>query len=182
MSALRPADEATAPDKTATPLPRSPRRPRAVRRAWRRRLGERHPAAARALSAAVTVLAAALVVAALVMPDSVEHLDPAAFLRIPAEAVVGAAVLPALARRPRVAVAAVSGVLLGAVAVLNALDMGFGQYLGREFDVVLDWGLLGDAESYLEDSLGRTATLAAVAGCSPWSCCSSCCRRWPWSG
>ncbi|GAB1335500.1 hypothetical protein ACE1SV_20900 [Streptomyces sp. E-15] len=164
MSALRPADEATAPDKTATPLPRSPRRPRAVRRAWRRRLGERHPAAARALSAAVTVLAAALVVAALVMPDSVEHLGPAAFLRIPAEAVVGAAVLPALARRPRVAVAAVSGVLLGAVAVLNALDMGFGQYLGREFDVILDWGLLGDAESYLEDSLGRTATLAAVAG------------------
>ncbi|MEU0333016.1 CDP-alcohol phosphatidyltransferase [Streptomyces sp. NPDC006193] len=96
------------------------------------------------------------------MPDSVVRLEPAAFLRIPAEAVVGAAVLLALPRRPRVALAAASGVLLGAVTVVNALDMGFNQYLGRGFNVVLDWSLLGDAESYLEDSLGRAATLAAV--------------------
>ena len=33
------------------------------------------------------------------------------------------------------------------------------QYLGRGFNVVLDWSLFGDAESYLEDSLGRTRTL-----------------------
>ncbi|MFH9083276.1 CDP-alcohol phosphatidyltransferase [Streptomyces sp. NPDC017673] len=112
----------------------------------------------------VTVLAAALVVAALVMPNTVVRLGPAKFFRIPGEAVIGAAVLLALPRRPRVVLAAVSGVLLGAMTVLNALDMGFNQYLGRSFNVVLDWGLFGDAESYLEDSLGRTATLAAVAG------------------
>jgi hypothetical protein len=63
-----------------------------------------------------------------------------------------------------VVLAAVSGVALGAMTVLNLLDMGFNQYLGRSFNVVLDWSLFGDAESYLEDSLGRTATLAAVAG------------------
>ncbi len=140
------------------------RRPWAAWSAWRGRWREGHPEAARALSVTVTVLAAALVVAALVMPNTVVRLGPAKFFRIPAEAVIGAAVLLALPRRPRVVLAAVSGVLLGAMTVLNALDMGFNQYLGRSFNVVLDWSLFGDAESYLEDSLGRTATLAAVAG------------------
>ncbi|MFF7351373.1 CDP-alcohol phosphatidyltransferase [Streptomyces filipinensis] len=129
-----------------------------------RRWRKAHPTAAQGLSVTVTVLAAALVVAALVMPNSVVRLGPAKFVRIPAEAVIGAAVLLALPRRPRVVTAAVSGVALAGMTVLNALDMGFNQYLGRPFNVVLDWSLFGDAESYLEDSLGRTATLAAVAG------------------
>ncbi|MCZ0205278.1 CDP-alcohol phosphatidyltransferase [Streptomyces sp. UMAF16] len=131
---------------------------RGVRWRWR------WPGRARVLSGTLTGLAALLVLAALVMPDSVDRLGPAAFVRIPAEAVVGAVVLPALPRRPRVAVAAGCGVLLAALTVLNALDMGFRQYLGRTFDVVLDWSLLGDAESYLEDSLGSATALAVVAG------------------
>ncbi|WP_190014122.1 CDP-alcohol phosphatidyltransferase [Streptomyces lucensis] len=98
------------------------------------------------------------------MPNSVVGLGPAKFLRVPGEAVIGAAVLPALPRRPRVALAVVSGVALAGMTVLNLLDMGFNQYLGRPFNPVLDWSLLGDAQSYLEDSLGRTATLAATAG------------------
>ncbi|MEV6111483.1 CDP-alcohol phosphatidyltransferase [Streptomyces sp. NPDC052109] len=98
------------------------------------------------------------------MPNSVVRLGPSTFLRIPAEGVIGAAVMLALPRRPRVVLAAVSGVALAALTMLNALDMGFNQYLGRGFNPVLDWSLLGDAESYLEDSLGRTATLAATAG------------------
>ncbi|MFI2757725.1 sulfatase-like hydrolase/transferase [Streptomyces echinatus] len=157
---------ASPPGKTPALLSRARSFPRPWARwsAWSRRWRERHPDAARVLSVTLTVLAAALVVAALVMPDSVARLEPAAFVRIPAEAVVGAAVLLALPRRPRTAVAALSGVLLAAMTVLNALDMGFGQYLGRRFDVILDWSLFGDAESYLEDSLGRTTTLAAVAG------------------
>ncbi|MFI0163683.1 sulfatase-like hydrolase/transferase [Streptomyces sp. NPDC017095] len=162
MSALPSAEDVA--EEITGPAPPGSRRPRVPWRAWTRRWRARHPGAARALSVTVTVLAAAVVLAALVMPDSVARLGPAAFVRLPAEAVVGAAVLLALPHRPRVAVAAVSGVLLGAVTVLDALDMGFGQYLGRTFDVVLDWSLLGDAESYLEDSLGRPAALAAVAG------------------
>ncbi|MFF8727486.1 CDP-alcohol phosphatidyltransferase [Streptomyces sp. NPDC015171] len=162
MSALQSAEE-TVPEETSAPAPRPFRRPWTVWSAWTRRWRERYPAAARTLSVAVTVLAAVLVVAALVMPDTVVRLGPAEFLRIPAEAVIGAAVLLALPRRPRVAVAAATGVLLGATTVLNALDMGFDQYLGRKFNVILDWSLLTDAESYLEDSLGRGATLAAVA-------------------
>ncbi|WP_432026708.1 CDP-alcohol phosphatidyltransferase [Streptomyces sp. 1222.5] len=149
---------------TARPARRSVRWPWKVWSAWAGRWRERHPAGARALSVTVTVLAAVLVVAALVMPNSVVNLGPAKFLRIPGEAVIGAAVMLALPRRPRVVLAAVSGVALGAMTLLNALDMGFNQYLGRSFNLVLDWSLLTDAESYLEDSLGRTATLAAVAG------------------
>ncbi|MFC9277915.1 CDP-alcohol phosphatidyltransferase [Streptomyces collinus] len=134
-----------------------------VRARWAR-WREAHPGGARGLSVAVTVLAAALVVAALVLPNSVVGLRPAKFVRIPAEAVIGAAVMLALPRRPRVVLAAVSGAALAAMTVLNLLDMGFNQYLGRSFNLVLDWSLLGDAQSYLEDSLGRTATLAATAG------------------
>ncbi|MFD8390913.1 CDP-alcohol phosphatidyltransferase [Streptomyces sp. NPDC059680] len=166
--------EAAEPEESPEPIPgpqpsRRPwtgwlRRPRTAWSAWAGRWRAEHPAGARALSVTVTVLAAAIVVAALVMPNSVVRLGPSKFLRIPAEAVIGAAVMIALPRRPRVVLAAVSGVALAAMTVVNMLDMGFNQYLGRPFNVVLDWSLFGDAESYLEDSLGRTETLVAVAG------------------
>lgn len=150
--------------------------PRPARRNWpgwsgRARLRRRreawrvaHPGAAAVLSVTVTVLAAALVVAALLLPNNVVGLKPMKFARIPAEAIIGAAVMLALPRRPRIVLAAVSGVALGAMTLLNFLDMGFNQYLGRSFNPILDWSLLGDAQSYLNDSLGRTVTLAATVG------------------
>ncbi|MGW3203578.1 CDP-alcohol phosphatidyltransferase [Streptomyces sp. NPDC001135] len=162
LEADAPEDDASA--DVVAPTPRPSQRPWTVLSAHVRRWRGTHPAATRALSVTITVLAAALVVAALVMPDSVVRLGPGKFFRIPAEAVIGAAVMLALPRRPRVVLAAVSGVALAAMTVLNALDMGFNQYLGRPFNVILDWSLFGDAESYLEDSLGRTTTVAAVAG------------------
>ncbi|MGW1914902.1 CDP-alcohol phosphatidyltransferase [Streptomyces sp. NPDC002076] len=172
-SAVAEAEEAE-PEASPEPIPgpqpaRRPwtawlRRPWTAWSTWQGRWRAEHPAGAQALSATVTVVAAMLVVAALVMPSSVANLHPSRFLRIPAEAVIGAAVMIALPRRPRVALAVVSGVALAAMAMLNLLDAGFNQYLGRGFNVVLDWSLFGDAESYLEDSYGRTATLVAVAG------------------
>ncbi|MFI9805603.1 CDP-alcohol phosphatidyltransferase [Streptomyces sp. NPDC052301] len=166
-SAVAAAEEAEPGEAVTAPAPgpRRPfRRPWAVVAARTRRWREEHPTAVQVLSVTVDVLAAALVVVALVLPNTVVGLGPAKFLRIPGEAVIGAAVLLALPRRPRIVLAAVSGVALAAMTVLNLLDMGFNQYLGRSFNVVLDWSLFGDAESYLEDSLGRTETLAAVAG------------------
>ncbi|MGW0628947.1 CDP-alcohol phosphatidyltransferase [Streptomyces sp. NPDC002758] len=156
------ADAVAAGLDGAAPTPRPTLRARLRRRRaeWR----EAHPRGAAALSLTVTLLATALVVVTLLLPANVVGLRPANFTRIPGEAVIGAAVALALPRRPRVVVAAVAGVVLGAFTVLNLLDMGFNQYLGRGFNVVLDWSLLTDAESYLEDSLGRTATLAASAG------------------
>nr|WP_307814896.1 CDP-alcohol phosphatidyltransferase [Streptomyces sp. DSM 110735] len=148
------SDTDKAPGDTDSPKPPS----------WAARWRANNPGPARTLSLAVTVIAAILVVMALVMPSSIVGIGPSKFLRLPGEAIVGAAVMLALPRRPRVILAAVSGVVLAALTVLNWLDMGFHQYLGRNFNMVLDWTLLGDAQSYLEDSLGRTATLAATAG------------------
>ncbi|MGW2044582.1 CDP-alcohol phosphatidyltransferase [Streptomyces sp. NPDC001858] len=132
----------------------------AYRRSWR----GRHPRAAQALWWTVTALSLALVLTALLLPNRMGGLHPNRFTRLPAEAILGAAVLLALRRRPRMVVAALSGVLLGALTVLNLLDMGFVEYLGRDFNLVLDWGLLDDAQSYIADSMGGATAVAAAVG------------------
>ncbi|MGW0335833.1 CDP-alcohol phosphatidyltransferase [Streptomyces sp. NPDC003011] len=129
-------------------------------RSWR----TRRPAAARALSWTTTALAAVLVLGALLLPNTLAALRPDRFTRLPAEAIIGAAVLLALPRRPRVVLAAFSGTVLGALTVLNILDMGFTEYLGRGFNLVLDWGLLDDAQAYVGDSMGRATAVGASVG------------------
>ncbi|MGY4745469.1 CDP-alcohol phosphatidyltransferase, partial [Streptomyces sp. ATMOS53] len=124
----------------------------------------RHPRGARVVWWSVTVLAVVLVLGALVMPNRLFAVHVSQFLRLPGEAIIGAAVLLALPRRPRVALAALAGAALGALTVLNLLDMGFVEYLGRDFNLVLDWGLLDDAQSYVADSMGGTVALAAAIG------------------
>ncbi|WP_343235690.1 CDP-alcohol phosphatidyltransferase [Streptomyces sp. SID10815] len=137
--------------------------PRTLRRA-KHRWQAAHPRAARALSLALTLTALALVLLALLLPNKREQFHPAVFLRLPVEALLGAAVLIALPRRARTITAALGGAALGALTVLNLTDVEFNQYLGRSFDVVLDWQLLDDARSYLADTLGgAVALLAAVA-------------------
>lgn len=136
------------------------RRLRRAPREFRRRC----PVAALSVSWAVTALAAALVLFALLMPGSVQYFTAAQFLRIPVEPILGAALLMALPRRPRQALAVLIGAGLAALIVVKSLDIGFNQFLGRGFNIVLDWGLLDDAESYMEDTLGRSGALAAVIG------------------
>ena len=123
-----------------------------------------HPAAARTARRTLHALSAALVVGALLMPNTTPGLRPDGFTRIPAEAIIGAVLLIALPRRPRIVVAALYGAGIGVLTVLNLLDMGFTEYLGRGFNVVLDWGLLDDAQAYLADSMGSTAAIAAAVG------------------
>src|SRR5690606_3079567 len=60
--------------------------------------------------------------------------------------------------------AALYGASLGVLTVLNLLDIGFKEYLGRGFNLVLDWGLLDDAQSYIEDSMGHAAAVGAAVG------------------
>ncbi|MEV2212465.1 CDP-alcohol phosphatidyltransferase [Streptomyces sp. NPDC050997] len=129
-------------------------------RAWR----ARYPTAALVLHWSTTVLAAVLVFAALVMPNRIAALQPNRFTRLPAEAILAAVVMLALPRRPRVILAAVSGAVLGALTIVNVLDMGFLEYLGRGFNLVLDWGLLDDAQAYVEDSMGRATAIGAAVG------------------
>lgn len=128
--------------------------------AWR----SRHPRAARVLWWTTTVLALVLVLVAMVLPNQLGLLRADRLLRLPGEAVVSAAVLLALPRRPRVVAAAALGVGLAALTVVNVLDMAYSEYLGRGFNLVLDWGLLDDAQSYLADSMGGATALGAAIG------------------
>ncbi|MFF5309727.1 sulfatase-like hydrolase/transferase [Streptomyces massasporeus] len=129
-------------------------------RAWR----TRHPRTARALRLATTALAAALVLGALLLPNTLPALKAVSFARIPAEAVIGAVVVLALPRRPRLVAAVLYGLGLTVLTTVNLLDMGFNEYLGRGFNAALDWDLLPDAQAYVEDTLGGGVATAVTVG------------------
>ncbi|MCX5599382.1 sulfatase [Streptomyces phaeochromogenes] len=146
------------PDTSAGDGPAGPPDEPAAPRKWR----DRHPAAARNMGWTVTGLSLLLICFALLMPTSAPKFTPGVFLRIPVEAVLGAAVLIVLPRRPRIAVAILAGASLGVLTVLNLLDVGFNMFLGRGFNVVLDWVLFDDAQSYLKDTMGNGGAIGAV--------------------
>ncbi|WP_425580930.1 CDP-alcohol phosphatidyltransferase, partial [Streptomyces thermoalcalitolerans] len=137
--------------------------PRAVRQGFRRRR-EAHPAPARVPSRTVTVLAFLLVVVALLLPNKPDQFKVATFTRLPVELLLWGALLIVLPRRPRTVAAALGGLVLGALTVLALMDIQFHEYLGRGFNVILDWQLLDDAQSYLADTLGGTVALLAAVG------------------
>ncbi|WP_405953981.1 sulfatase [Streptomyces phaeochromogenes] len=146
------------PDTSAGDGPAGPPDEPAAPRKWR----DRHPVAARNVGWTVTGLSLLLICFALLMPTSAPKFTPGVFLRIPVEAVLGAAVLIVLPRRPRIAVAILAGASLGVLTVLNLLDVGFNMFLGRGFNVVLDWVLFDDAQSYLKDTMGNGGAIGAV--------------------
>ncbi|MFD5132480.1 alkaline phosphatase family protein [Streptomyces olindensis] len=127
---------------------------------WRRR----HPRTARGVSIGTTVLAGLLVLFALLVPNRVERVEFASFVRIPAEGVLLAGLLLALPPRPRRIMAVVTGVFLGLTTVLKFVDMGFYQILARPFDLVLDWILIENATDFLRETFGRTGQVLAVIG------------------
>jgi phosphatidylglycerophosphate synthase len=108
------------------------------------------------------VLALLLVWFALVAPNQAYDLAPGAFLRIPVEGLVLAGValvVPALARRT---IAAVIGTLLGLLAVVKIVDMGFFAALDRPFNLVTDRGYFEPAVGVLSDSIGSVGATVAV--------------------
>lgn len=110
----------------------------------------------------LTTAAGLLLLLVLTVPNQLEHLTPVAFLRIPAEGLLAVALLLALpARRTRL-LAAPLGAVLGLLAVLRIVDMGFFTTLARPFDPVLDWPLLRAAVGFLTEAAGRPAALGAV--------------------
>ncbi len=123
----------------------------------------------RAAAAALTVLAAVLVFLALVVPDQITRLPPgasvpAAFVRLPIEALAAFALLLALPARARRVVAGLLGAALGLLTVIKVVDMGFFAVLARPFNPVLDWPLFADGYRFAKDSFGRPAAIAAIAG------------------
>ncbi|WP_406157317.1 CDP-alcohol phosphatidyltransferase [Streptomyces sp. NBC_00882] len=155
--------ESTSPEAEATGADGAPAEKPSVR-ARLVRLREAHPSAVRNTRWTLNILAALLVLGALLLPNKVTYLHMREFVRIPAEAILGAAVMLVLPRRPRLVVATVSGAGLGVMTILNLLDMGFNDYLGRPFNAVLDWELLDDAQSYVADSMGKGVAVGAVVG------------------
>jgi hypothetical protein len=119
--------------------------------------------------AVLTTLAALLVLAALIVPDQITRLPPGnpignALLRIPIEGIVALAILIVLPATPRKIVAGLLGFVLGLLTVIKIVDMGFYSVLAREFDPVLDWPLIGDGYSFLQDSIGQTEALLVAIG------------------
>ncbi len=134
------------------PSPRSPE-PDVTARPRRRRIA----------ATVLTVLAGSLVFAALVLPREVGQLSPGAFLRIPAEGLLGLAILLVLTGRRRRIAATVGGAALGVLTLLAVLQMGFRSVLGRPFDPLFDWSQLGSGVALIESSAGRVgAVLGAV--------------------
>jgi hypothetical protein len=123
----------------------------AGRRGWRRLAGW-----------TFTVLAALLVLFALLLPNKTGRLTPEAFVRIPVEALLGAALVLVLPARARRVVAALAGVVLGLMVVIKILDMGFYTSLARPFNPALDWILFDDAMGVLTDSIGRAGAIATA--------------------
>src|SRR5688500_16586219 len=107
--------------RTLTP-PAEPAAPAAPREepAGPQRLARIRPVMGRV----ATVMAWLLVIGALLLPNELAKITPWTFLRIPAEAVVGIAVLLALPPRPRRVLAILGGAGLALVTILKAVDMG----------------------------------------------------------
>jgi phosphatidylglycerophosphate synthase len=107
---------------------------------------------------ASALLAAALVWAALVAPDRLDRITPAAFARLPLEALVLVAVGLFLPARLRRVVAAGAGIALGLLTIIKLLDVGFYDQLGRPFDPVVDWGNIVPAIGVVRSAIGGVAT------------------------
>jgi hypothetical protein len=116
------------------------------------------------LAVALSVAAFLLVYVALTLPRELDQLTPLALVRIPVELIAGVGLLLLLPPRIRLVTAAAGGAGLGVLTLLRVFDMGFLSVLGRPFDPVFDWALLGNAQEFLEGSFGSAgATGAAVA-------------------
>jgi hypothetical protein len=111
-----------------------------------------------------TVLAGLLMFLALTGPGDISHRTLRVFLRMPVEGLIGIAILLVLPPKARRWAAGFGGLVLGLLAIEKVVDIGFYTVLGRPFDLVLDWILLGDAVGVLKDSVGQVGAIGTVLG------------------
>ena len=110
----------------------------------------------------ITASAVLLVWFSLIFPDQLNRFTPGTFLRLPIELLILVAlglVLPGASRRT---MATVLGLVLGLVAILKIVDIGFFSVLGQPFNPLTDWSYLKSAVGFLRDSAGPYRTGAAV--------------------
>ncbi len=114
---------------------------------------------------ALTVSAIVLIFAALIMPNILSRLErPGTYLRLPIEGFVAVGLIVLLPGRWKRVAAGILGAGLAVLTIEKITDMGFHATLSRPFDPVLDWVLLDDAQSFLEDSAGKAGATGALIG------------------
>jgi phosphatidylglycerophosphate synthase len=114
------------------------------------------PRTRRALHISVTVLAVALLWFDLLAPDKAWQFTPAAFVRLPVEALVLVAVALVLPPWPRRIVAGLAGFLFGVLTVAKILNIAFFEEVDRAFNPVHDWVSIGPAIGVVGDAIGPT--------------------------
>ncbi len=110
----------------------------------------------------VTSLAGLLLLFALVAPNEPSQLTPANFVRVPLEAVVAVALIALLPPRAGRITAAVGGLVLGLLTVINVVDMGFYFAFARPFHPVYDWTFFPSAVDFVARSVGRNGGITAA--------------------
>jgi phosphatidylglycerophosphate synthase len=130
---------------------------------WRRRqaVPRGHPRAG--LAVAVTALALLLVWAALVAPHEPKDLNLGAFLRLPLELLVVAAVAVLLPATPRRVLVMVLGTVLSVLVLVKILDIGFFTAFDRPFRPLDDSSYLGIGIETLGEAIGTSAANLVVA-------------------
>jgi hypothetical protein len=114
--------------------------------------------------AGTTAVASLLVWLALTAPDDPAGLSPASFVRLPVEALLAVTLLLALPARARRLAGVLVGLVLGAVAIVKVLDLGFRSAFLRPFEPVTDWTYVGSGRELLSDSVGPVAAVVVMAG------------------
>jgi hypothetical protein len=109
-----------------------------------------------------TVLGATLLLFTLVGPERLTQLTPAAFVRVPIEGLLLAALVLAVRGRARTVILIAAGVLLGVLTLVKVFNLGFYTALARPFDPILDWALLGPAFGLVSSSVGRVAAIGVT--------------------
>ena len=120
--------------------------------------------AARVITARVIPALAVLVVwFSMIFPNQLSRFAPGALLRLPVEALILVALGLVLPRAWRRSMATVVGLVLGLLAILKLIDLGFYSVLGQPFNPLTDMSYLKSAVGFLRDSAGPYRTAAAVA-------------------
>ncbi|GAA1417296.1 sulfatase [Catellatospora coxensis] len=112
----------------------------------------------------VTAVAGLAVLLLFVAPNEADRLtDPAAYLRIPVDGLLGVLIVILTPGKARRAVALVVGAVLGLLGILKLVGLGFSYFLDRPFDPMADGPFLAAAADYLRQSAGDATANAAVA-------------------
>ena len=113
--------------------------------------------------AVVDAFASMLVLLVLLAPVELNRLNAGAFVSVPLEVILGAALLLLLPMMFRTVAATAVGIALGMLAILKLLDMCFFAVLSRPFDPVLDWSLLQDGMRFLSGAIGPFPAIGCLA-------------------